>query len=79
VKIIKEKIKLWFVLFLMKITAKIYGQTSLDGFLHNIDFNLLNKKYWNIKTNINEDGKSYKSARYKKYGLFGLCLFDKED
>jgi len=68
---IKKRIKLLFVVFLGDIIRKIYP--NFDGFLADIDFSLLNEKYWNI-TSIG----TQRYARKKKYGLFGLCLMEKD-
>ena len=71
----KEKIKLWFVVLLCNVVGKMYGENTLDGFIHDVDFSLLNERYWNIRKN---EGSTIRTARLKKYGYFGLCLFEKE-
>lgn len=74
-KRMKEKLKLWFVILLCNVVAKFYGEYSFDGFLHDINFDLLDEKDWNIRKN---EGSILRVARLKKYGLFGLCLFEKK-
>ena len=71
----KGKIKLWLVIFLCNVVAKFYGKSSLDGFIHSVDFSLLNEKYWNIRRDCSD---GLRSARLKKHGLFGICLFEKK-
>ena len=72
----KEKIKLWFVVLLCDIVAKLYGKTALDGFLHSVDFSLLSENVWNIDE---KRVSGMRTARLKKYGFFGLCLFEKKE
>jgi len=73
--VLKEKIKLWFMVLLFNVIKKIYPGNDVNINIHNIDFRILNRAKWDIDILL---GDHIRTASRKNCEGFDITLFEKE-